>query len=319
MNSPQEIASVMEEKTDWQLQEMFMRPGDWTSEALDAAKTELQKRNLSPVDPDKLWTMLCPDCLAPVVSRDGRTARCTTHGGQFQVLFLRRPLDAPAREANTPCPAVGSGAKCRQHPTVPASQTCDDCGTPICATCIFNEPDGRIFCPECATRRATTGSTRLSPLPAGAFCVQHSRVAATAQCKICGACMCDTCKFEVPGGIYICPSCAVTPHAALSPKRKKMLVGSYALAIWSTVVMMALFAGAFRSLVGNRDAQQILGFVLLLILVAPATIGVSLGVGVMDRRHPNSMAVWMATIWNGIILGGFLLLMIIGLMKGGAR
>lgn len=40
----------MAEKTDQQLQDMFARPADWSPQALDAARAELQKRNVSPVE-----------------------------------------------------------------------------------------------------------------------------------------------------------------------------------------------------------------------------------------------------------------------------
>jgi len=128
--------------------------------------------------------------------------------------------------------------------------------------------------------------------------------------------MCDTCKFELPGGIQICPSCATTPRTTLSPKRKKMLIGSYALAAWCTLVMGALFAGVFQAMGKDKAAEQALGILLMFILLGPAIVGVALGVGVMDRRLPNTMAMWIATVWNGLILGGFILLMIVGILSG---
>lgn len=78
--------------------------------------------------------------------------------------------------------------------------------------------------------------------------------------------------------------------------------------------MGALFAGVFRSLAQSKEGQDALGMLLMLILVAPAIVGVALGVSSMERRLPNSMAMWIAAIWNGIILAGFFLLVIVGLM-----
>ena len=46
MNPAQVLAEKMEEKTDRQLLDMFARQSDWTPEALNAARTELQKRNI---------------------------------------------------------------------------------------------------------------------------------------------------------------------------------------------------------------------------------------------------------------------------------
>ena len=39
--------------------------------------------------------LLCPECLGPLVTRDGRTATCTLHGGEYRILFLRGQLVAP--------------------------------------------------------------------------------------------------------------------------------------------------------------------------------------------------------------------------------
>ena len=35
--------------------------------------------------------MLCPECMGSLVSSDGQTAVCSTHGGRYQVLFSRYP------------------------------------------------------------------------------------------------------------------------------------------------------------------------------------------------------------------------------------
>jgi hypothetical protein len=316
MPTPQESASLMAEKTSQQLQDMLGQPEAWTPQSIEAAKIELQRRNLRPIE---VMELLCPECLAPLESRDGRTARCTTHGGEYQILFLRSPLPAPPRDGNAPPPVLAEGAMCAQHASISASYACNDCGTPICGTCAFDEPDGSHLCPDCARRRSTFGPPRTTaapPVPPGVCCVQHPGLPATAQCKTCGAFLCDTCKFELSGGMCVCPSCATTPRTQLSPKRKKMLIGSYALALWCTVVIGALFAGVFREMAATKEGEQALGLLFMLILLGPSIVGVSLGVGVMDRRLPNTIAMWLATAWNGLILGGFILLMIVGIMKG---
>lgn len=241
------------------------------------------------------------------------------HGGQFEILFLRSPLPAPPRDPNVPPLALAEGARCAQHPSTPATHACSDCGTPICDICGFEEPDGSRLCPNCAQRRLTLGPPAITAAPPGiegVHCVQHPHLQATAQCKTCGAFMCDTCKFELPGGMQICPTCATTPRTTLSPKRKKMLIGSYAFAVWCTLIMGALFGGVFQEMASDKAGEQVLGVVLMIILIGPSIAGVALGVGVMDRRLPNTMAMWIATVWNGLILGGFLLMMIIGMLSG---
>lgn len=50
MNTPRDLADKMAAKTDHELQAMFSRPDDWTPLALDAARAEIQRRNLSPIE-----------------------------------------------------------------------------------------------------------------------------------------------------------------------------------------------------------------------------------------------------------------------------
>lgn len=179
--------------------------------------------------------LLCPECLGTLQVQDGRTARCTTHGGQFEILFLR--------SASPPLPRELSSS-----PVAP---------------------------------------TPSSGLYAESRCVQHPHLPATAQCKTCGAFMCATCKFELPGGFQICPACPTTPRTTtLSPSRKKMLAGSFALAIWCTLVMVALVAGLFQAMTENKDLEEAFGVLLMLLLLVPSIAGFGLGVGVMDRRLP---------------------------------
>ena len=128
--------------------------------------------------------------------------------------------------------------------------------------------------------------------------------------------MCATCDFLLPGNVHLCPGCATKPQTVLSSKRKKMLIASFVLAMWCTLVMAAIVSGAFREMGRYAGSRAVLGWLLTLILLIPAITGTSLGVSSMDRRLTNTIAMWIATIWNGLILGAFILLMIIGMMKG---
>lgn len=80
--------------------------------------------------------------------------------------------------------------------------------------------------------------------------------------------------------------------------------------------MVTLFAGAFAGMARDKAGEQILGTLLMLFVLAPAIVGTALGVGAMDRRLPTPPTLWIATIWNAIMVGSFVLLMIIGMFRG---
>jgi hypothetical protein len=58
-----------------------------------------------------------------------------------------------------------------------------------------------------------------------------------------------------------------------------------------------------------------LGMALMLLVLLPAIIGMGLGFSAVDRRLVNPPVLWIATIWNILIVGGFLLLCLIGIFK----
>lgn len=51
MNTTQSLTEQMADKSDRQLLDIFARPSDWSSEALDAARTELHKRGIAVPEP----------------------------------------------------------------------------------------------------------------------------------------------------------------------------------------------------------------------------------------------------------------------------
>jgi hypothetical protein len=214
-----ELARRMEEKGNQELRAMFAAPDAWKPEALDAARSELERRNAA----------------------------------------LPSPEDVTPEPAAESPPVVLAGVICVQHPTVQATQQCKRCGAFMCSTCDFAFPDGVHLCPACVSRPhdATADPAVESPrVPAGVNCVQHPKVQATQQCKRCGAFMCPTCDFAFPGGIHLCPACVSGTDDSLSPRRKKFLIGAFALALWSTVGMTCLVSGASADLRNLRPTRR---------------------------------------------------------------
>lgn len=214
----------MAEKSDRELLDMFQSPDDWTAEALDAARAELQKRNVALPSAD---------------------------------------------ESVVPPPLP------ENPPPLPESP----------------------------------------PVRAGAMCAQHPKVQATQQCRRCGGFMCATCDFAFPGNVHFCPSCISKADEGLSGKRKTLMIWSYVLAAWSTVGMACLLSGALRGMANSKEEQTALGWVLLIFVLGPALTGMSLGITAKRKNVPNPGTLWIAIIWNVILVASFVLLMVIGLTR----
>jgi hypothetical protein len=152
-------------------------------------------------------------------------------------------------------------------------------------------------------------------VPAGIMCAQHAKVQATQQCRRCGGYMCPTCDFAFPGGIHFCPTCVSSADEGLSGRRKKFMIWAYVLAAWSTVGMTCLLSGAMSGMVHNKEEQTALGWVLLIFVLAPAITGLSLGLTAKRKQVSNPATLWIAIIWNAILIASFVVLMLIGLTK----
>ena len=187
----------------------------------------------------------------------------------------------------------------------------------MCQTCTFEGFDGSKLCADCTTRRGLAITPRAAPpIPQGINCVQHPSVAATRQCKLCGAFMCTTCDFELPGNLHVCPSCATAPRTALSPRRKKLMWGAFGFAIFATIGMAVLMSGALAGMAEDKVGEQALGILFSLFVLVPAVVGMGMGLSAIDRRLSNPISLWIATIWNITLVGAFVLLCIVGVFMG---
>lgn len=242
---------------------------------------------------------LCPQCRVALVDVDHGSARCpTTHGAKYRVLFKRT-----ARAGTVASPVAGAAAGGVPPAAVSAA------GTPAPTAGMAPPPPFPPGVMGDAAILSTPPPSVAPPSYPGMHCVQHPKVAATAQCKSCGAYMCNTCDFLLPGGTHLCPACATRPETELNPKRKKALIGSSILGVWCTVWMALIFSGAFA---GSTMNVNLLGWIFILMVMIPSICGLSWGYGAIDRRRSNPPLLWVATIWNAVILVGFLLLCVVG-------
>jgi len=152
------------------------------------------------------------------------------------------------------------------------------------------------------------------PPPVTVACAKHPGVMAIGRCHSCNIPICATCDFVSPGGFHLCPACALNPNPRVSAKRKKMVWWSVGLAI----VALVMFGGSIAYIVSNPNDRAALqagnifftgGFLL-------AVIGLGLGVASRDRRFKTPIAAWIGIVGNGAIVVIFLLLSIVGSLKG---
>jgi hypothetical protein len=146
----------------------------------------------------------------------------------------------------------------------------------------------------------------------GVKCLRHPEVMAVLFCSICGAPVCATCDFSLPGDIHACPDCVSRPSETLSSKRRKSLVWSYALAVLSSIgLVLMLLISILGSGHGEIPAEA-LGMMFSILVLIPSIIGTALGISCFERRLKNPLAVWGAVVWNGLMLGIYILMAIIG-------
>jgi len=260
--------------------------------------------------------MLCPECLGTLVSDDGQRAKCSVHGGEFQILFSRTAQPAWSSSLTPAPPPIIAAAPgmCVQHSNLKAAFVCSACSQPICSLCAFPREDGSRICPACA---GDPGNSRSGPRLVGSDdrpppgihalkCLQHPNVSAAQVCKLCGAPMCATCDFLLPGNLHVCPRCVADPPKRMTSRRKRLIVASYILAVWGTVGLVVFMSGLFASM-GEVGLEVIFAVFLFI----PALVGGALGISCIDRRLSNPPSVWGTAIWNISLLAIHILLRVV--------
>lgn len=249
--------------------------------------------------------ILCPECMTPLVTSDGRMAVCPAHGATFEILFSRYPIAAPATVA-TAGSVTPMGTTHMTNSTMPTGN-----GPPPIPLAPSTLMPGDSTDAQAARLAEAVGA----PAPPTAMCVKHHNSPAVAYCHSCRAPICATCDFAFPGGVHLCPACATNPKPQVSAKRKGLINWSIGLASWSVVILVAMFL-MITSAQNRRDAEG-MGMVAQFLSFFPAIVGLALGVGSFDRRLKTPGIVWIGVIGNGLVVVAWLLLVIVGLTMRG--
>lgn len=203
---------------------------------------------------------------------------------------------------------------------------CSICGTIMIPSVETNHgTDTRPVCKKCAAlpdkgpREAPL--YQLPPLPPDKpdekkdikvnMCSLHPGVPAVQTCQICQAPICQTCDFVFPDNVHVCPNCVNKPQP-MPGNRKRNLIISYVMAGLSTLgYIFSFYLGAIEAM-----TEDVIGISLLIFGLGPAIIGISVGTSTRVRGRKKPISTWVTMIWNGILIGFYLTLLVIGNLMG---
>jgi len=137
--------------------------------------------------------MRCPQCMAPLETTDGQTARCKYHPEQFRILYSRLIQPAPVERAVVAEPRIPIPPPQIERP-------------------IIEQPRIPIPPPQVERRIIQDAAPPMAPAAdapriAQAMCRNHPNVRAQSFCTQCGAPLCATCSFESPQKQKLCLDC----------------------------------------------------------------------------------------------------------------
>ena len=125
--------------------------------------------------------------------------------------------------------------------------------------------------------------------------------------------MCRICDFQFPANLHYCPVCITSFAGKLSPRRKRYMITAYVLAAWSSIGFVCLIAGVAASMGESELGETLVGLALMVLVGFPVIIGTAFGMSAKRPGGPNPVSVWVAFIWNMLLLAGFALLMVMGM------
>lgn len=196
------------------------------------------------------------------------------------------------------------------------------------------EASGAKECPVCGTQAAVSTSTcsgcghvyrllNLSPsprirvrVPAGLKCAQHTDVDAVTRCRACSNGVCETCDFQMPGGLHFCPACIDNAgNEDISPRRTKMAIGAIVLAVYCPFMFGFMITGTHYRTLGSPSDLETLGCIVMLLIYAPSIAGTSIAATAFDRRLRNTPIIWTALVWNIVVIAVLGIQFIIGIVS----
>jgi hypothetical protein len=184
----------------------------------------------------------------------------------------------------------------------------------VCPSCKAEYRQGFTICSDCKIALVSE-----LPVPApepepeapsylnGIKCQQHPDVNAVVKCRVCSSGVCSTCDIQV-SGVHFCPKCIENaPDEKISPRRKRLAVGSVVLAAYCTVVGILTFSGLLYQALGSFNAQ-LWSLLIMYGLYIPSVIGTALAFSAFERRLKNTQLIWTALIWSSTMTGLFILI-----------
>ena len=210
---------------------------------------------------------------------DATQARCAKHG-PYTILFKRSADDdsiIPLAQSTMPPPVPRSASLANAQQYVPYAQA--------------------------------VPALQLGP------CQNHQQVGAVQRCTRCSARICSVCDFSFPGDVHLCPRCVTSASAGISSGRRGMLIGAFALAGVATLLLIVMIL-SFVSHFLDAASATLAGIILISVAVC-SVIGAGLGFGSIDRQLSNPISLWIAALWNALLASAMILLLVVGIIKGG--
>ncbi len=217
----------------------------------------------------------CPQCGSAMSELDATQARCARHGA-YTILFKRAAEDGLIPLAESSLPPASTDAAASY---------------------------ARQYIPYAQTA---------APPAAMGPCQNHQQVAAVQRCSKCSARICQTCDFVFPGDLHLCPRC-VTSGSGMSGGRRNLMIASFVMAGIATLTLALLIMGFATQSLGPGN-QGLLGIIMLMV-ISFSVAGMGMGIGTINRNLSNPVGLWIASIWNALLAGAMILLIVIGIMR----